>query len=77
MRSVLLGLRMKPKWDRLIRVAAAAAIMGLAVALARSAGVPLGGLVAISAVLYIGLLFALGALTRADVSGLLRREPIT
>jgi O-antigen/teichoic acid export membrane protein len=77
MRSVLMGLGMTPKWGRIFRVALAAAGMAVLVALARDAGVPLGGLVGLAMVLYLGLLFALGALTRADVSGLLRRDPIT
>jgi O-antigen/teichoic acid export membrane protein len=76
MRSVLKRLDMRPKWARIGRVAIAALLMAVAVAVARSAGVPFGGLVALAVVLYVGLLFGLGALTPADVSGFLRREPI-
>lgn len=76
MRSVLRALEMRPEWDRLRRVALAAAAMAGAVALAQSGGLPLGVLVALAAALYVGLLFALGALRAADVSGFLRREPV-
>jgi O-antigen/teichoic acid export membrane protein len=76
MRSVLKRLEMRPEWDRIGRVAIAAAAMGGAVALGQSGGLPLGVLVALGAALYIGLLFALGALRPSDVSGFLRREPI-
>ena len=77
MRSVLMGIRMKPSWGRIGRVATAAAGMAVAVAAGRYAGLPLGILVGVAIVLYVGLLFALGALTRADVSGFLRRDPVT
>lgn len=77
MRSVLMRLAMRPVWKRVGRVAVAAALMAMAVAGARSAGVPLGGLAALAAVAYVGLLFALRALTPADVSGFLRRDPVT
>jgi O-antigen/teichoic acid export membrane protein len=76
MRSVLKRLELRPEWDRMRRVAIAAAAMGGAVALAQSGGLPLGVLVALGAALYIGLLFALGAVRPSDVSGFLRREPI-
>lgn len=75
MRSVLMRLEMRPDWSRLRRVAAAAGLMGVLVAVAQSAGLPLGILAAFGVVLYTGLLFALRALKPADVTGLLRREP--
>lgn len=75
-RRVLVRLEMRPRWARLGRVAAAAVAMAVGVAVARHAGLPLGALIAIAAVLYAGLLFATGALAAADVSGLLRREPV-
>jgi hypothetical protein len=77
MRSVLMALDMHPAWSRMCRVLLAAAAMGGAVALAQSGGLPLGVLVALAAVLYVGLLFALGALKGADISGFLRRDPVT
>jgi O-antigen/teichoic acid export membrane protein len=77
MRSVLLRLHMRPKWGRIGRVAAAAAGMGVVVALAHSAGLPLGTLAGLAVAVYLGLLFALGALTPAELAGLLRREPVT
>lgn len=77
MRSVLKRLDMKPKWGRLIRIAAAAAAMGVGVALAHGAGVPLGGLAVLAFALYVGFLFALGALTPAEVRGFLQRDPVT
>lgn len=77
MRSVVMRIDMKPQWQRIGRVAVAAAVMAAAVAVARSVGLPLGGLVALGVASYTGLLFALGALTPAEVSGLLRREPVT
>jgi O-antigen/teichoic acid export membrane protein len=77
MRSVLLGLHMRPKWGRIGRVAGAAAGMGVVVGVAHSAGLPLGVLAGLSVVVYIGLLFALRALTPAELVGILRREPVT
>jgi len=76
MRSVLMGLHMKPSWRRMARIAVAAGAMGVAVAIAHSAGLPLGVLVAIGAVVYVGLLFAFRALTPGDVIGFLRRDAI-
>ena len=75
-RSVLRRLQMKPSWTRLGRVAAAAGGMGLAVETARQAGLPLGALVAIAAVVYPALLLASRALTLRDVAALIRRGPI-
>lgn len=77
MRSVLMGIAMKPRWGRVSRIAVAAVAMAVVVAAARGAGLPLGVLAGLAAVLYFGLLFALGALTPAEVTGFLRRDPIT
>ena len=74
MRKVLTGLQMRPSWLRMARIGLAAAVMGLGIAVLEHLGVPLSGLVALAAVGYVALLFGLGALTRRDVSTLLRRE---
>jgi O-antigen/teichoic acid export membrane protein len=76
MRSVLKRLEMKPSWIRLGRVGLAASGMGLGVGAARHFGLPLGVLLAVAAVAYLGLLLALGALRRRDITALIRREPI-
>jgi O-antigen/teichoic acid export membrane protein len=76
MRSVFMKLGMKPKWGRLLRIFASAVGMGVIVAVAHHLGVPLGGLLALGAVTYVGLLFALRALTAGDIRGFLRREPV-
>jgi hypothetical protein len=70
-------LAMRPKWGRLVRIFASAVGMGVIVEVAHRIGVPLGGLLALGAVTYIGLLFVLRALTPADVRGFLRRDPIS
>jgi O-antigen/teichoic acid export membrane protein len=77
MRRVLVSLHMRPRWSRIVRIAVAATAMAVAVAVARYAGFPLGVLVALAIALYFVLLFALGALTARDISGVLRREPIS
>ncbi len=77
MRSVLMRLGMRPRWARIGRVVLAAAAMAVAVAVARRAGLPLGGLAVLAVVAYVGLLIALRALTPGDISGFLRHEPIT
>jgi O-antigen/teichoic acid export membrane protein len=74
--SVLKKLQMKPQWTRLGRVAVAAAGMGLAAAVGKLAGLPLGVLVIIAALVYPALLVALRALTLRDLRALVRREPI-
>lgn len=73
-RSVLKRLEMKPSWMRLGRVAAAAAGMGLVVETASQAGLPLGALVAIAAVLYPALLLASRAVTLSSLAVLIRRD---
>ena len=77
MRRVLMQLDMRPVWTRFGRVALAAALMAVVVAGARGAGAPLGVLAALAGIAYIGLLFALRALTPSEVSGFLRRDPVT
>jgi len=77
MRRVLMGVGLRPKWTRLARIAVAAAAMAVVVAAAHDAGLPLGALVGLASVLYVGLLFALRALTATEVAGFLRRDPIT
>ena len=74
MRQVLKGVGMTPRWGRIGRIAIAAAAMAVAVAAARDAGLPLGVLAGLAIVLYVGLLFVLGALTRSEVFGILRRD---
>jgi O-antigen/teichoic acid export membrane protein len=74
MRSVLTALHMKPSWDRMGRVAAAAIAMAVLVALAKYAGLPLGALVGIAFVAYPALLFALGALKPGELLSVLRRD---
>jgi O-antigen/teichoic acid export membrane protein len=76
MGTVLKRLHMTLSWSRFGRIAPAAAVMGLAVALARHAGVPLGGLVVVAVALYLSLLFASRAVTVHELTSLLRRKPI-
>lgn len=75
-RSILKRLEMKPSWARLGRITVAAVGMGVLVAIGREAGLPLGALVAIAAVLYPALLLALRALAPRDIASLIRHEPI-
>ncbi len=76
MREVLVGLAMTPRVGRLLRIALAATGMGLLTWLARLAGAPLGVLVLAAVFSYPPLLFALRALSVAQLRGLLRREPL-
>jgi O-antigen/teichoic acid export membrane protein len=76
MRRVLQTLGMRPRFNRLARTLLAASAMGLAVWLARAVGVPLGGLVAVAAISYLPGLMLLGALTRAELLSVLRKEPL-
>jgi O-antigen/teichoic acid export membrane protein len=75
MRAVLGGLEMKPSYGRLLRTLVAALAMVVPTWLARQAGAPLYALVAVAAVSYAALLFALHVLTPAEVRSALRREP--
>lgn len=74
-RSVLHALQMRPSLDRVLRTAAAAAIMGALTWLARIGGVPLGGLAAVAALSYFPCLLALRVLTVGEVRSVLRKEP--
>jgi len=76
MRRVLRALQMRPRLQRLARVLLCALAMGLAVWLARTAGVPLGGLVAIAAVTYLPGLMLLGVLSLDELRSVLRKEPL-
>ena len=68
-----LGIRRLPL-GRILRTVAAAVVLGLALGGVRLAGAPLGVLVAVAAVLYPALLFALRAIGRDDVMLVLRRR---
>ena len=76
MRAVLRRLDLTPRFGRLLRTLAAAAAMGAVTWLAREAGTPLYGLVLVAALSYPALLFALRALTPAELRAVLRREPL-
>jgi O-antigen/teichoic acid export membrane protein len=71
-REIMRALPMTPQLGRILRAAAAAAVMGGATWLAQSAGVPLLGLIAIAAVLYTLGVVALRVVTRAEVRSILR-----
>ena len=73
-RIVLKRLRMKPSWIRIGRIALAAAVMGLATAVAGQAGLSIGPQVLIAAALYPALLVALGALRPSEVVALIQRQ---
>jgi O-antigen/teichoic acid export membrane protein len=74
-RIVLRKLQMRPHLGRILRTAVAAVVMGLAVWLARIAGIPLAGLAAIAAVSYFPCLLALRVLSVGEVRSVLRKEP--
>jgi O-antigen/teichoic acid export membrane protein len=76
MRSVLRGLAMKPSTGRFRRTLLAALAMGALTWLARRAGVPLYGLVAVAALSYSALLLSLRVLTLGEVKAVLRKEPL-
>ncbi len=76
MRAVLGRLAMTPRFGRLLRTLLAAVAMGAVTWLARAAGAPLYGLVLVAALSYPALLFALRALTPAELRAVLRREPL-
>lgn len=73
-RAVLGRLDMRFNVGRLARTLAAAALMGLAVFACRSADLPLGVLVAVSALSYPALLLGLRVVDRAEIADLLRRR---
>ncbi len=76
MRAVLRVLRMRPRLARLLRTLLAAAGMGLVTWIARSAGVPLGGLAAVAAVSYVPCLFLLRVLSSAEIVAVLKKDPV-
>ena len=63
-----------PAPGRILRSAIAAAVLAGALALMRTAGVPLGGLAAGACLLYPALLYALGAVEPGDLASVLRRR---
>jgi O-antigen/teichoic acid export membrane protein len=76
MRSVLRKLAMTPRFGRLLRTLMAALAMGALTWVARSAGMPLYGLVVVAAVTYTTLLLSLRVLTVAEVRAVLRKDPL-
>jgi O-antigen/teichoic acid export membrane protein len=76
MRTVLGELALTPRLGRLARTLVAALGMGLLTWLAKGLGAPLLGLAAVAALTYPTLLFALGALSPAEVRVVLRKEPL-
>jgi amino acid permease len=74
MRTVLGSLSMTPRFGRILRTLLVATVMGLLTWIARLAGVPLAGLVAVAAVIYLPGLFLLGVITPGEVKALLRRD---
>jgi O-antigen/teichoic acid export membrane protein len=76
MHSVLRRLEMTPRFGRLLRTLVAALAMGTLTWLARGAGAPLYGLVAVAALSYPLLLLALRALAPAEVRAVLRKDPL-
>lgn len=73
LRLVLKTMALRPSLGRLGRIVAAAALQTAAVALADRAGVPLGGLVAVAAVVYPAALLGLGGVRLAEIRSVLRR----
>jgi O-antigen/teichoic acid export membrane protein len=65
-----------PAPGRILRSAIAAAVLAGALALMRTAGVPLGGLAAGACLLYPALLYALGAVEPGDLASVLRRRGV-
>jgi hypothetical protein len=76
MRAVLGALAMRLRLGRLLRTLLAAAIMGCATWLARRAGLPLGGLIAVSVVGYALCLVLLRVLRIEELVALLRRDTV-
>jgi O-antigen/teichoic acid export membrane protein len=73
LREVFKEIGLKPKWLRFVRVALAAAAMGLAVWAVREAGAPLSVLVVTAAVTYPLALIAVRALSLSELRTLVRR----
>lgn len=76
MRAVLRVLRMRPRVTRLLRTLAAATAMGVVIWIARVAGVPLAGLVALAAISYVPCLFLLRVLSTAEIVAVLKKDPV-
>jgi O-antigen/teichoic acid export membrane protein len=76
-RVVLKELDMRPKFGRLLRTGLAAAMMGLAVWAARTAGVSLAGLAAVAAACYLPALALLRVLSVAELRAALVRPAPT
>ena len=74
MRAVLGSLSMTPRFQRIFRTMAAAALMGVATWVARLAGVPLVGLVAVAAVSYLPGLFLLRVISVDELRAVLRKD---
>jgi O-antigen/teichoic acid export membrane protein len=76
MRAVLGGIELRPRFGRLAQTLAATLAMGALTWLARAAGTPLLGLIAIAALSYPALLFSMRVLTVAEVRAILRKDPV-
>jgi O-antigen/teichoic acid export membrane protein len=76
LRSVLAALEMKLRMPRLARTAAAAAIMGGVTWAARTAGVPLAGLIAVGGLVYIAAITVLRVVSLSEVVALLRKDSL-
>ncbi len=74
MRAVLASLSMTPRFRRILRTLLAAAVMGLVTWIAKLAGVPLAGLIALAAVSYLPGLLLLGVIAPAEVRAVLRKD---
>jgi O-antigen/teichoic acid export membrane protein len=74
MRSVLRALHMRPRVSRLARTLVAALIMGGCTWVARTAGVPLAGLVVIAGITYLAGVAILRIIPLNEVAALLRKD---
>jgi O-antigen/teichoic acid export membrane protein len=73
-RSILRTLEMRPRLDRLVRTAIAAALMGGVGWAVKSAGAPFGIVVAASGVSYLGAVALLRVVTLGELLALVRKE---
>jgi O-antigen/teichoic acid export membrane protein len=74
MRAVLDSLSMRPRFRRILRTLAAAAVMGLATWIARMVGTPLAGLIAVAAATYLPGLLLLRVISPGEVRAVLRKD---
>jgi O-antigen/teichoic acid export membrane protein len=74
MRAVLGALSMTPRFRRILRTLVAAAVMGLVTWVARLAGVPFVGLVALAAIVYLPGLFLLRVISADELRAVLRKD---